>query len=122
MVYIQASLYNNYINFIIYFSNHVCAFCFCLYQDGEDLSNLECTFTYTKHDFCDQHWYHCHTCKMSDGVGCCTICAKVCHKGHDVTYSKFGSFFCDCGAKEDGSCKVFLMFFLLSFQNLSSKN
>ena len=27
-------------------------------------------------------------------------------QGHDVTYSKFGSFFCDCGAKEDGSCKV----------------
>lgn len=43
---------------------------------------------------------------MSDGVGCCTICAKICHKGHDVTYSKFGSFFCDCGAKEDGSCEV----------------
>ena len=27
-------------------------------------------------------------------------------QGHDVTYSKLGSFFCDCGAKEDGSCKV----------------
>jgi len=48
--------------------------------------------------------YHCHTCKMVDGVGVCTICARVCHAGHDVTYSKHGSFFCDCGAKEDGSC------------------
>lgn len=36
----------------------------------------------------------------------CSVCAKVCHKGHDVTYSKFGSFFCDCGAKEDGSCQA----------------
>ena len=27
-------------------------------------------------------------------------------QGHDVTYSKYGSFFCDCGAKEDGNCKV----------------
>ena len=52
----------------------------------------------------NQHWYHCHTCKMVDGVGVCTVCAKVCHAAHDVTYSKHGSFFCDCGAKEDGSC------------------
>ena len=48
--------------------------------------------------------YHCHTCKMVDGVGVCTICAKVCHKDHDVTYAKYGSFFCDCGAKNDGTC------------------
>lgn len=41
---------------------------------------------------------------MVDGVGVCSICAKVCHRGHDVTYAKFGSFFCDCGAKTDGSC------------------
>lgn len=54
----------------------------------------------------NQHWYHCHTCKMNDGVGVCTVCAKVCHKDHDITYAKFGSFFCDCGAKEDGSCIV----------------
>lgn len=47
---------------------------------------------------------------MIDGVGVCTICAKVCHKDHDVTYAKFGSFFCDCGAKEDGSCQVMFYF------------
>ena len=29
-------------------------------------------------------------------------------QGHDLSYSKQGSFFCDCGAKEDGSCKVSL--------------
>ena len=28
----------------------------------------------------------------------------MCHAAHDVTYSKHGSFFCDCGAKEDSSC------------------
>ncbi|KAL7976234.1 hypothetical protein Chor_008331, partial [Crotalus horridus] len=48
--------------------------------------------------------YHCHTCKMVDGVGVCTVCAKVCHKDHEISYAKYGSFFCDCGAKEDGSC------------------
>lgn len=50
--------------------------------------------------------YHCHTCKMVDGVGVCTVCAKVCHKDHEISYAKYGSFFCDCGAKEDGSCLV----------------
>lgn len=32
------------------------------------------------------------------------MCANVCHKDHDISYAKYGSFFCDCGAKEDGSC------------------
>lgn len=36
----------------------------------------------------------------------CTVCAKVCHKGHELSYSKCGSFFCDCGAKEDKSCQA----------------
>jgi len=45
-------------------------------------------------------------CRMVDGVGVCSVCAKVCHRDHDVTYAKFGSFFCDCGAKEDGSCQA----------------
>ncbi|KAG6463209.1 hypothetical protein O3G_MSEX013740 [Manduca sexta] len=54
----------------------------------------------------NQHWYHCHTCKMVDGVGVCTVCARVCHKGHDVSYAKFGNFFCDCGAKPDSSCQA----------------
>ena len=50
--------------------------------------------------------YHCHTCKLVDGTGVCTVCAKVCHKSHEVSYSKCGSFFCDCGAKEDKSCQA----------------
>ncbi|KAK7478490.1 hypothetical protein BaRGS_00030249, partial [Batillaria attramentaria] len=75
-------------------------------DDEESLNNKLCTFTITQKEFMNQHWYHCHTCKMVDGVGVCTVCAKVCHKDHDLTYAKFGSFFCDCGAKEDGSCKA----------------
>ncbi|XP_052722001.1 E3 ubiquitin-protein ligase UBR4-like isoform X2 [Crassostrea angulata] len=75
-------------------------------SDEESLNNKLCTFTITQKEFMNQHWYHCHTCKMVDGVGVCTVCAKVCHKDHDLTYAKFGSFFCDCGAKDDGSCKA----------------
>ena len=50
--------------------------------------------------------YHCYTCNMFDGIGICSVCAKVCHKDHEVSYAKYSSFFCDCGAKEDGSCQV----------------
>ena len=73
-------------------------------SDDELLGGKLCTYSQTARVFMTQHWYHCHTCGMVDGVGCCSICARVCHRDHDVTYSKHGSFFCDCGAKEDGSC------------------
>lgn len=75
-------------------------------SDEDTLCNKLCTYTITQKEFMNQHWYHCHTCRMLDGVGVCSICARVCHKGHDVSYAKFGNFFCDCGAKEDGSCQA----------------
>lgn len=73
-------------------------------SDEDNLCNKLCTYTITQKEFMNQHWYHCHTCKMIDGVGVCSVCAQVCHKNHDITYSKFGNFFCDCGAKENGQC------------------
>ncbi|KAL1517166.1 hypothetical protein ABEB36_000965 [Hypothenemus hampei] len=75
-------------------------------SDEDSLCNKLCTFTVTQKEFMIQHWYHCHTCRMLDGVGVCSICARVCHKGHDVSYAKYGNFFCDCGAKEDRSCQA----------------
>ncbi|CAH1990558.1 unnamed protein product [Acanthoscelides obtectus] len=75
-------------------------------SDEDSLCNKLCTFTVTQKEFMNQHWYHCHTCRMLDGVGVCSVCAKVCHKGHDLSYAKYGNFFCDCGAKEDGSCQA----------------
>lgn len=74
--------------------------------DEPDLNSQLCSFTITKKEFMNQHWYYCHTCKMIDRIGMCSVCAKVCHKGHDISYAKYGSFFCDCGAKEDGSCQA----------------
>lgn len=73
-------------------------------SDDENLSTKMCTYLITQKDFMNQHWYYCYSCNMFDGIGVCTICAKVCHKNHDVSYAKFGNFFCDCGAKEDGTC------------------
>lgn len=73
-------------------------------SDEDNLCNKLCTFSITQKEFMNQHWYHCHTCKMVDGVGVCSVCARVCHKNHSISYSKYGNFFCDCGAKEDGTC------------------
>ncbi|XP_022651482.1 E3 ubiquitin-protein ligase UBR4-like isoform X4 [Varroa destructor] len=79
-------------------------------DSAESLSDDEttrlCTYTVTARDYMSQHWYHCHTCGMVEGVGVCSVCAKVCHRDHDVTYAKYGSFFCDCGAKSDRSCQA----------------
>lgn len=43
---------------------------------------------------------------MVEKAGVCSVCARVCHRNHDITYAKYGNFFCDCGAKEDGSCQA----------------
>lgn len=77
-------------------------------SDEDSLCNKLCTFTITQKEFMNQHWYHCHTCRMLDGVGVCSVCARVCHKGHDLSYAKYGNFFCDCGAKEDNSCQALI--------------
>uniref|UniRef100_A0A1I7WCF5 UBR-type domain-containing protein n=1 Tax=Heterorhabditis bacteriophora TaxID=37862 RepID=A0A1I7WCF5_HETBA len=54
-----------------------------------------CTYSSTEKEFVQQHWYNCHTCKMTDNKGVCSICAVNCHRGHDLSYSKLGLFFCD---------------------------
>lgn len=46
-------------------------------SDEDLLCNKLCTYMITQKEFMNQHWYHCHTCRMVDGVGVCTVCAKV---------------------------------------------
>ncbi|ELU10961.1 hypothetical protein CAPTEDRAFT_154354 [Capitella teleta] len=75
-------------------------------SDEDSLNNKLCTFSVTQKEFMNQHWYHCHTCKMVDSVGVCTVCAKVCHKDHDLSYAKYGNFFCDCGARGESHCQA----------------
>lgn len=74
-------------------------------EDGSLCVKL-CTYSISNKQFMNQHWYHCHTCKMVDKAGVCSVCARVCHKNHDISYAKYGNFFCDCGAKEDNSCQA----------------
>ncbi|PKU69107.1 auxin transport protein BIG [Dendrobium catenatum] len=70
-------------------------------EDGNserELASKVCTFTSSGSNFMEQHWYFCYTCDLTISRGCCSICAKVCHKGHRVVYSRSSRFFCDCGA------------------------
>ncbi|XVF71321.1 hypothetical protein PTKIN_Ptkin12aG0027900 [Pterospermum kingtungense] len=74
-------------------------------KDEEDDTNSEralaskvCTFTSSGSNFMEQHWYFCYTCDLTVSKGCCSVCAKVCHRGHRVVYSRSSRFFCDCGA------------------------
>lgn len=71
---------------------------------NSELNDKLCTYTTTQREFQNQHWYHCYTCEMFDSVGVCSVCAKVCHAGHQLSYAKNSSFFCDCGAQEQGTC------------------
>ena len=79
-------------------------------KKDDELDSKLCTYTTTRRDFQNQHWYHCYTCEMYDSVGICSICALVCHRGHSMSYAKFSSFFCDCGAENDerevGMCQA----------------
>lgn len=74
-------------------------------KDEEEDTNSEralaskvCTFTSSGSNFMEQHWYFCYTCDLTGSKGCCSVCAKVCHRGHRVVYSRSSRFFCDCGA------------------------
>ncbi len=62
-----------------------------------------CTYVESSGDFVEQHWYNCFTCGLVGEKGCCSVCIKVCHAGHSVSYSRFSSYFCDCGAGEGPS-------------------
>jgi len=62
-----------------------------------------CSYVNTGESFSEQHWYNCYTCGLLWDRGCCSLCVRVCHEGHDVGYSRKSSFFCDCGAESSSA-------------------
>lgn len=76
-------------------------------SDEEPLSCKLCTYTATEDTFQLQHWYYCYTCKLTFTEGVCSVCAQVCHKGHELSYARKSRFYCDCGAgAKDNHCKA----------------
>ena len=45
-----------------------------------------------------QEWYSCQTCwPNTSDFGCCKLCAKECHSGHELVLNEAKEFSCDCG-------------------------
>lgn len=65
---------------------------------ASDEPPLVCTFVSNQKQFVNQHWYHCYTCNLVHDKGCCRLCVRLCHRGHDVSYARLSCFFCDCGS------------------------
>ena len=81
-------------------------------QYASNMSSIEqcvekgkCTILHTGEDYIRQKWYECYTCGLMDHMGCCESCMNICHKGHNVSPAKEGTFFCDCGVKDNPDCK-----------------
>lgn len=63
-----------------------------------------CTLNKNGRNFVKQNFFKCLTCNYSNDKGCCEICAKTCHLGHDLKYLGMIPSFCNCGY-EDNNCK-----------------
>jgi hypothetical protein len=62
-------------------------------------SDTCCTHLLTGRRFVRQKWYHCRTCfGQGNNLGCCEVCVRICHAGHDVSCGGIGECYCDCGA------------------------
>ena len=51
----------------------------------------------TGESFLKQPFFRFITSGFSENDGCCEICAKTCHLGHDLIYRGEVDSFCDCG-------------------------
>lgn len=66
-----------------------------------------CTFLFSGEKYIKQQWYHCKTCGLVNECGCCAVCAKNCHKGHEIIYEGIhDQCYCDCGGGTCPNCKM----------------
>jgi hypothetical protein len=66
---------------------------------GGDDAKVEgrfCSAWRTGQTHAKQDVFHCYSCGLVGGAGCCRACAISCHRGHDVEWSHHGKFYCDC--------------------------
>ena len=68
--------------------------------------NQLCTFAAHGKKRISQKWYQCKTCGLVGNCGCCEVCSKKCHQGHEVKYQRISSHcFCDCPGHGKTSCQ-----------------
>lgn len=71
------------------------------YISEDTATSKLCTYTTTGDQYVEQHWYFCYSCDLAGSDGVCSVCARLCHQGCELAYSKFSRFFCDCGHGSD---------------------
>lgn len=62
-------------------------------------SDKVCTYTYLKTNYIEQEFFRCRTCFDGQQDGCCSVCARNCHSGHDTISIGLTTCYCDCGLK-----------------------
>lgn len=65
---------------------------------------MNCTNQENGIKYVKQKFYFCYTCDPSLNLGVCSVCAKKCHEGHNISPEYFGLFFCDCGIGAFKNC------------------
>ena len=74
-------------------------------NESEPEHTALCTCATSGTAYIAQKWYHCETCGLVDGMGCCEACAQTCHKGHVCVYAGvYPNCYCDCGVGS-GPCQ-----------------
>ena len=68
------------------------------YKPKEELYDGQCTFIETGGEMVFQNFFACRNCNYYDGKYICEVCARKCHKDHDVCFVGFFKGFCECGA------------------------
>ena len=66
-----------------------------------------CTFSATGEKYIKQKLYACMTCNIvpENDMGICEVCARNCHKGHDIRFDSVQPlFYCDCHSKFNCCC------------------
>jgi hypothetical protein len=63
-----------------------------------------CSLGLTGQTFVKMDVFECITCGLTDGNCCCSVCAQLCHPGHDIAFKRKYRAFCDCGLS--GKCKA----------------
>jgi len=75
----------------------------------------------TGNSFAPQFWYNCKTCNLVADMGCCEVCIRKCHEGHEISKGRYmGSCFCDCSNSNSGViCKALTPY--LDYTSASTK-
>jgi hypothetical protein len=94
-----------------FMDNPQTAFCDCGASSNCQLTSKAPTgkhvCTYAQHGTrpIAQPWYHCKTCGLVGGLGCCQACFELCHHGHDASFEKSAqACYCNCGASRKCKC------------------